>query len=90
MSGAHSNEAAELKATVAALAFEANELLTRITSTLQRGEDLAAKIQSLTTHNLDLASASGMLVNSIPDDLQVVLRKYTLVIRILEDFANKL
>jgi hypothetical protein len=79
----------ETRAIVAALTLEANQLVTGVTTLMQKNEELAAKIRGVQSHNLDLATAGGLLDNSINDDLRGAVNRYRLVIQILEQYSGK-
>jgi acetylglutamate kinase len=83
-------EADETAAVVAALALKANQLLTTVAGLIQNSEELAAEIRGVVSHNLDLATAAGVMQNSVPEDLRTTANRLRLVIQILEQYAGKI
>jgi hypothetical protein len=80
----------ETRAVVAELSLKANQLLTTVASLMQQNEELAERIRGVQSHNMDLATAAGLLDNSLPEDLRAVVNRYRLVIQILEQYSGKI
>jgi len=83
------SEADETRAIIAEHGLRTNQLLTQIMLVIQDNQDLAARIRGVSSHNLDLATAAGLLDSSISEDLRTVINRYRLVIQILEQYSGK-
>lgn len=79
-------EADELKLVVGSMLTDLQNHMTAMARLIRDSEGMGDVILGLSTHNVDIASAGGMLMNQVPMELRQTMNRLRLVVRILEDY----
>jgi len=80
----------DAKAAITGFKLEVNTQISMLATVLAASRDTGEQILALRTHNLDLASAGGILTGTVREDIERLLKHYKLVHKILEDYEGML